>query len=159
MAVTIAKASPFATGAAPAVEPVGSELVHYRAEAQLSGIAVAGDPVPLAVLPAGAVLVDWALDNDATTGAVTVDVGVIKADGSISTDAADGGKFKTATALTAAACVARQDGTAAEKVALARMTPAAANRVLGIKVAAGANITGTVKVGLSVAYRATCAGN
>jgi len=154
-----------AVGRKPMPTVAGSYLVPVRCTAIINGTGAVNDVVPLAKIPAGAVVVDWMLDNDDldTGGAPSLafDLGVIVA-GAVSAAAANGGKWLTAsTAGQAAAATFRHAGTAAVVTALARMSPDVAERSVGLVLTAVGNGAATANsvVGLTLIYRASYQGN
>jgi hypothetical protein len=145
-------------------EANGSELVSIRCTAIVNGTGAIADVVPLAKLPAGAVVVDWELDSDdldTGTNLLAVDLGVIVA-GAVSAAAANGGKWLTAsTGLTAApSFLERRAQTAAVVAALARMSPDVADRVIGLALTAAGNAAAAANavIGLKLTYRASYGG-
>lgn len=150
--------SPFAAGQLQVpTNASGNVECHVRAEITLAAAVASGDVLAFLPLPAGYVVTDWALDNDdCDTGTtLAVDLGCLTAAGTaVSSAAADGGKWLTAsTALQAAAYTAASAGSAAVKTALARMTPASTDRMIAlVATAAGAGGVGA-KIGLSVTLK------
>lgn len=151
-------------GTRPMPDPMGSEAVTIRCASILNGTGAINDVVQLAKLPAGCVVVDWALDNDdldTGTGTLTFDLGVIIA-GAVSAAAADGGKWLTASGAGAApALTVGHHQAAAAALALARMSAAVAERAIGLVVIAAGNAGATANsvVGLTLTYRSAYAGN
>lgn len=153
----------FANGKRAFPQPTGSESVSVRAQHTLTAAIAANDVLVFGELPDGCVVDDWIVDcDDCDTGAtLTADLGILNAAGSaISTAAADGGKWLTAsTGLRAAAVIQASAGSVAEQQALLRMNPAnALRKVAMVFPAAGTGGVGA-KVGLTVKYRATNGSN
>ncbi|MDO6385584.1 hypothetical protein [Uliginosibacterium sp. 31-12] len=132
----------------------GGVECHVRAEIALAAAVASGDVLAFLPLPAGYVVTDWALDNDDCDTGTTLaaDLGLLTAAGTaISSAAADGGKWKSATtALQAAAVTRNSAGSAAEQTALARMASASSDRMIAlVATAAGTGGVGA-KIGLTV---------
>lgn len=151
--------SPYARGQLPMLTSASAGMgCNVRAEITLAAAVASGDVLAFLPLPAGYIVTDWALDNDdCDTGTtLAVDLGCLNAAGdAVSSAAADGGKWLTAsTALQAAAYTANSAGSAAIKTALARMTASSTDRMIAlVATAAGAGGVGA-KVGLAVTIKA-----
>jgi hypothetical protein len=149
----------YSSGQLAVPTPAGGNVVaHVRAEVTLTAAVAIGDVLDFLPLPAGYVVVDYALENDdCDTGTTAVgDLGVLDSAGTaVSTAAADGTAWLAASsALQAAAFTRNSAQAAAKQIALARMTPSATDRTLAFVVTTAG--TGGVggKVALHVWYKA-----
>lgn len=136
----------------------GSVVAHVRAEITLAAAVASGDVLAFVPLPAGYVVVDYALENDDCDTGTTLagSLGVLDSAGTaISTAAADGTAWLAASsALQAAAFTLNSAQAAAKQIALARMTASASDRTLAfVASAAGTGGVGS-KVALHVWYKA-----
>jgi len=153
-----------AVGRKPIPDPNGSEVVSLRCTAIVNGTGAANDTIPLAKLPAGAIPIDWEIDNDdLDTGVatLTLDLGVIVA-GAVSAAAANGGKWLTASTFgQAPAFTERRAQTAAVVTAFARIAVDVAERSIGLVVIAAGNAAAAANavVGMKLSYRAAYHGN
>lgn len=149
-----------AVGRKPMPDPNGSEVVSLRVTAIINGTGAANDVIPLAKIPAGAIPINWEIDNDdldTGTATLTLDLGVIVA-GVISAAAGNGGKWLTASTFgQAAAFTERRAQSAAVNTAFARMTPDVADRSVGLVVIAAGNAAAAANavVGMKFEYRAS----
>lgn len=139
----------YLSGRAPAVFPSGAEVVAVRgAVALLAGDLDANDTGSVLILPAGCVPVAVVYDSDDldtnASPTITASVGVVNAG---ETDLS---------AVWAAGITASRDGTAVHLVstAMARVTPAAEDRKVGVKFTAAAATKAAGTLGLTLLYRA-----
>lgn len=156
--------SDFAKGLLQLPQPSGSEVISVRMAIDVAALIAIGDVLQFGQLPDGCVVTDWIIDNaDVDTGnTLTVDLGLLNAAGTaISSAAADGGKWLTAsTALQAASATRFSAQTAAIQTALLKMTKTAAARMIAmVGIAAATSTVLPGQVGLTVSYRAANGAN
>lgn len=137
----------------------GAELAHIRSEITLAATIASGDILDFGpLIPAGYVVVDYALENDDCDTGTTLagDLGVLNDAGNgVSTAAADGTAWLAAsTALQAAAVTRLTAAAAAKQISLARMSVSSVDRTAAfVATAAGAGGVGA-KVALHVTIKA-----
>jgi hypothetical protein len=149
-------------------QPADSSEVTARVTADISGTGAVNDVIKLCRLPADCISTGWILESDQLDSggapSLTQDFGLLNAaETAVSAAAADGGKWLTAsTALRGAnSYVDFWTGTAAEKRAQLKMSPASGNRTVGLVNQAVGNgaAAAAAKVGLTLWYRPAQYGN
>lgn len=154
--MAFSKSNDYLTGRKPAVYPAGCELVPVRFELDLATGDLALNTIgSIGILPPDCVPVDVLVDaDDLDTGAaaMVLQVGIWDgASANLSTAAADGGAHWGVTVAANTAFLQRLTPNAA---AMARVTPAKADRLLGVKVATAPTTPQAGKLGVTLLYRA-----
>ncbi len=147
----------YITGRKPVLQPAGAEVVAVRYTLAIpTGDAALNTIGQIGILPPGCVPVDVFVDMtdpDASTAAMTLQVGIW--DGSaanLSSAAEDGGAYW---GTTAAATSASSQRLSRNGVAMESVTPVNADRKLGVKVTTAPTTAQAFTLGVTILYRTT----
>lgn len=153
------KQSKHASGRIQTPEPMGQEVITvYESLALAVGDIALNGVIQLFKLPAGCVPVGYKIspyDADSGVAAIAADFGLLDTAGTaVSSAAADGGKWLTASALLQAATLVTSDASKTTFDALKSVAPSTVDRIVGfvITTAAATAVAGTM--GVEFSYKA-----